>query len=117
MDFPHYQTTEQGSFESIAAGEQDAVWRKVAQNLKGHNREDSIVRIGWESNLKDWRWHVTASNAEKFKTAFRRIVTVMRVEAPELRFEFRGGMWIWSGWRRRSACSVDSALSRRRHCR
>jgi hypothetical protein len=80
-----------GSFESIAAGEQDAVWRKVAQNLKGHNREDSIVRIGWESNLKDWRWHVTASNAEEFKAAFRRIVTVMRAEASELRFEFGVG--------------------------
>jgi hypothetical protein len=81
----------EGSFASIAAGEQDAVWRKVAQNLKAHDRDDSIVRIGWESNLKDWRWHVTASNAEEFKAAFRRIVTVMRAEAPRLSFEFGVG--------------------------
>jgi hypothetical protein len=78
----------EGSFESIAAGNQDDVWRKVAQNLTAHGRGDSIVRIGWESNLRDWRWQVTTSNAEKFKAAFRRIVNVMRVQAPGLRFEF-----------------------------
>jgi hypothetical protein len=81
----------EGSFKSIAAGEQDAVWRKVAHNLKAHDRGDSVVRIGWESNLKDWRWHVTASNAAEFKAAFRRIVSVMRAEAPGLSFEFGVG--------------------------
>ncbi len=104
----------EGSFESIAAGEQDAVWRKVAQNLKVHDRDDSIVRIGWESNLKDWRWHVTASNAEEFKAAFRRIVNVMRAEAPGLSFEFGVGCGSGLDGASGPTCSIDRALSRRR---
>jgi hypothetical protein len=78
----------EGSFESIAAGEQDDVWRKVAQNLKAHDRDDSVVRIAWESNLEDWRWQVTSSNVKEFKAAYRRIAKTMRSEAPGLRFEF-----------------------------
>ena len=81
----------EGSLDSIAGGQQDHVWRKVAQNLKARDRGDSVVRIGWESNLKDWRWHVTADNADQFKAAFRRIVTVMRAEASGLSFEFGVG--------------------------
>jgi hypothetical protein len=78
----------EGSFESIIAGEQDYVWRKIASNLKAYDRGDSIVRLGWESNLGDWRWHVTASNADDFKAAYRRIVETMRAEAPGLHFEY-----------------------------
>ena len=78
----------EASLASIGAGEQDAVWRKVAQNLKDNNRGDSIVRLGWESNLKDWKWQATVSNAAQYKAAFRRVVTTMRAEAPDLTFEF-----------------------------
>lgn len=78
----------EGSLVSIAAGQQDQVWRKVAQNLKAAGRGDSVVRIGWELNLKDWRWNVTTSNAEQYKSAYRRIATTMRAEAPALKFEF-----------------------------
>jgi hypothetical protein len=81
----------EGSFASIAAGEQDEVWRRVAQNLASNGRGNSIVRIGWESNLKDWRWQATASNAPEFKAAFRRIVEVMRAGSPSLKFEFGVG--------------------------
>lgn len=77
-----------GSFTSISAGAQDSVWRKVAWDLARHGRGNSIVRIGWENNLPDWRWQVTAASAPQFKTAFQRIVTVMRSEAPGLRFDF-----------------------------
>jgi hypothetical protein len=85
---PLLPSSGEGSFESIAAGDQDVIWRRVAENLVAHDRGDSIVRVGWESNIRDWRWHVTTSNAEKFKAAFRRIVNVMRTEAPGLGFEF-----------------------------
>jgi hypothetical protein len=78
----------EGSLASIASGQQDAVWRKVAQNLKANGRGDSVVRVGWESNLKDWRWSATTANAAQYKAAFRRIVTTMRAEAPGLKFEF-----------------------------
>ena len=81
----------EGSLASIGSGAQDAVWTKIARNLQDAGRGDSIVRVGWESNLKDWRWHVTSSNAAEFKAAFRRIVTTMRAEAPNLKFEFGVG--------------------------
>ena len=78
----------EGSLASIGTGQQDAVWRQVARNLRQAGRGDSIVRVGWESNLRDWRWQATSSNAGQYKSAFRRIVTTMRAEAPELLFEF-----------------------------
>ncbi len=78
----------EGSLASIGRGDQDRVWRGVAQDLKKHGRGDSIVRVGWESNLQSQRWHATAASAGQWKTAFRRIVTTMRAEAPGLRFEF-----------------------------
>jgi hypothetical protein len=78
----------QGSFATIAAGNHDAAWRGVATNLVANGRGDSVVRIGWESNLRDWRWQATAANAAQYKAAFRHIVQVMRATAPGLKFEF-----------------------------
>jgi hypothetical protein len=77
-----------GSFASIAAGRQDAVWRAVATNLKKNGRGTSVVRVGWEANLPDWRWHVTTRNAPQFKAAFRRIVKTMKQVSPGLKFDF-----------------------------
>lgn len=77
-----------GSFSSIAAGKQDQVWRKVAANLEDNGRGDSVVRVGWEVNLPDWRWATTASNAPEFRAAFRRVVQTMRAVAPNLKFDF-----------------------------
>lgn len=77
-----------GSFASIADGKQDAVWRAVARNLSANGRGNSIVRVGWEANLRDWRWNVNTANAGQFKAAYRRIVQTMRREAPDLVFDF-----------------------------
>lgn len=78
----------EGSFESVSRGDQDWVWQRLAQNLRTSGRGDSVVRVGWEMNLRDWKWHTTMSNVSLFKASFRRIVTVMRAEAPGLIFEF-----------------------------
>lgn len=77
-----------GSLASIGAGQQDQVWRAIARNLRSAGRSDSIVRVAWEANLRDWRHQATMENAEQFKAAYRRIVTTMRAEAPGLVFEF-----------------------------
>jgi hypothetical protein len=77
-----------GSLSSIAAGNQDHVWRTIARNLKSAGRGDSIIRIGWEQNIKDWRWYTNASTAGQYKAAFRRVVQVMRAEASGLKFDF-----------------------------
>ena len=78
----------EGSLRSIGAGQQDAVWREVARDLKSAGRGNSIIRVAWESNLRNWRHHATAANAREFKAAYRRIATTMRAEAPGLLFEF-----------------------------
>jgi len=77
-----------GSLRSIGAGEQDFVWRKIAQDLQASGHGDSIVRIGWEPNSRSHRWFTTASTARQYKAAYRRVAEVMRTEAPGLKFDF-----------------------------
>ncbi|GAA1427349.1 hypothetical protein GCM10009616_04300 [Microlunatus lacustris] len=77
-----------GSLVSVARGDQDAVWTEVARKLVDNGRGDSIIRVGWESNLPDWPWQASAESADEYQAAFRRIVTTMRSTAPDLVFEF-----------------------------
>lgn len=44
--------------------------------------------MGWEYNLDGWPWYTNSGNVDTFKTAFRRVVGIMRAEAPGLKFEF-----------------------------
>jgi hypothetical protein len=78
----------EGSLASIARGDQDRVWRAVAKNLLAAGRGNSIVRIGWEANLSDWRWGVSASNAASFRAAFRQVAKTLRATAPDLVIDF-----------------------------
>jgi hypothetical protein len=77
-----------GSLRSIGAGDQDYVWRKIAQDLQASGYGDSIIRIGWEPNSPSHRWLATASTADHYRMGFRRVVQVMRAEAPGLKFDF-----------------------------
>jgi hypothetical protein len=78
----------EGSLASIARGDQDWVWRAVANNLRSARRGNSVVRIGWEANLQDWRWGATAANASTFRAAFRRVARTMKRTAPGLVIDF-----------------------------
>jgi hypothetical protein len=78
----------EGSLTSIARGDQDWVWRAVANNLKSAGRENSVVRIGWEANLQDWRWGATAATAPAFRAAFRRVAKVLKKTAPGVVIDF-----------------------------
>ena len=77
-----------GDFRSIAAGDHDFVWRKVAQELQASGHGDSIIRVGWEPNSRSHRWLATAGTADEYKAAYRRVVQIMRTEAPGLTFDF-----------------------------
>lgn len=74
--------------DAVAAGRVDEHYRGVARSLVKHGRSDSVVRAGWEFNYQAWPWGTNSKNVDTFKKAFRRAVTVMRAEAPQLRFEF-----------------------------
>ena len=73
---------------SVASGQYDDTYRQVARNLVRYGRGDSIVRIGWEANLPDWKWYANAGNAATFKAAFRSASKAMRSAAPNLVVEF-----------------------------
>ncbi|HMR48176.1 MAG TPA: glycosyl hydrolase [Arachnia sp.] len=72
----------------VAEGKQDAVFREVADLLVAHGRGTTIVRVGWEANGAWFPWNATANTAEDFKAAYRRVVSVMKEQAPDLIFDF-----------------------------
>ena len=78
----------EGSLASIARGDQDWVWRAVANNLEAAGRGNSVVRIAWEANLSDWRWGATPATAPAFRAAFRRVARTMKETAPGLVIDF-----------------------------
>lgn len=77
-----------GSLASIAAGNEDWVWQRVARQLADNGRGDSIIRVGWEFNIPESPWYTTASDAPVWRAAFRRVVQTMRPIVPDAKFEF-----------------------------
>lgn len=64
---------------SLAAGAQGKYnkhFRKLAENLVEYGQEDAILRLGWEFNLGNWRWH--PEEKKDFIGYWREVVTTMR---------------------------------------
>lgn len=76
------------SLASIGWGEIDYAYRDLAGLLVKHGHGDAIIRLGWEFQLSEWPWYTTASTAGDFRNAYRRVVSVMRGVAPNLKFDF-----------------------------
>ena len=72
----------------VAAGKHDAVFRKVAKDLRTKGRGNAVVRIGWEANGTWMPYSVTATTAKNYRNAYRRVAQVMKKEAPGLLFAF-----------------------------
>lgn len=81
-------TAKPADLKAVAAGRQDAVFRKVARDLRTRGRGNSVVRIGWEANGTWMPYSVTTANAADYRAAFRRVATVMNKESPALLFSF-----------------------------
>jgi hypothetical protein len=79
------------TLDQVAAGQYDTQYRALAQALVSNGRGDSLVRIGWEANLSDWKWYANSSNATTWKNAWRRIAQQMKSVAPNLKAEFGVG--------------------------
>ena len=88
MGWPSCPDSGEGSLASVARGDQDWVWRAVANNLKSAGKGNSVVRIAWEANIRDWRWGATAASAPTFRAAFRRVAQTMKKAAPGLVIDF-----------------------------
>lgn len=76
---------EPADFTRGAAGDYDRHYVELAQLLIERDREDTILRIGWEFNLTNSQWYTT--DTEAFRTYYRRIVDAMR-SVPGHNFEF-----------------------------
>jgi hypothetical protein len=77
-----------GQWGDITSGAHDDVFRGIARTLVAHGRGDSVIRVGLEANGSWFPWAVTAGTADQYKSSFRRIVGLMRAEAPALTFWF-----------------------------
>ncbi|WP_050453706.1 glycoside hydrolase family 26 protein [Candidatus Burkholderia verschuerenii] len=74
--------------QSVADGQQDDVYRQLAQRLKDTGApERIIVRLGWEFNGNWFAW-TAARSPDTFARAFRHVALLMRKETPGLRFEW-----------------------------
>jgi hypothetical protein len=74
------------TLEQCAAGDDDARWRTLADNLVGWRLADTIVRPGWEFNGGWYAW-AARGHEQAFAGCFRRLVTAMR-SVPGQRFRF-----------------------------
>lgn len=77
-----------GSFETVARGDHDWVYQRIATDLVASGRGSTIVRIGWEANGDWFPWNATASNATQYVAAYRHVVKVLRQTAPDLVIDF-----------------------------
>jgi len=64
------------SLAAGADGDYDQYYQTLAENLVKYDQGDAILRLGWEFNLKQWRWHPT--DKQEFITYWRNIVKTMR---------------------------------------
>lgn len=67
---------ESATMAAGARGEYDHHFRTLAQNLVDHGQGDSILRLGWEFNLRESRWH--PDSRENFISYWQHIVKAMR---------------------------------------
>ncbi|HST82488.1 MAG TPA: hypothetical protein VLL08_12200 [Kineosporiaceae bacterium] len=75
------------SIKAGATGAYDEYFRTLARNLVAGGQEDAILRLGWEFNLKGWKW--STDNPDDFIAYWRHIVTAMRsVQGEKLRFDW-----------------------------
>jgi hypothetical protein len=85
-----------GQLQECAAGDFDQHWQNFGSMLTDKNREDSIVRLGWEFNGNWTSW--AATNTQAWIDCYRTAAQNIRVTAPEVTFDWTiGAHWHSSG--------------------
>ncbi len=80
------------SWEAIAAGDHDTVWRGIAHNLVANGQPRAVIRLGWEPNVEGWPWTPsTAAQVQSYQKAYRHVHDVLKGVAPGLLFDFSIG--------------------------
>ena len=85
---PLLPVTSGDTLADVAGGKQDEIFRQISTLLLQNGRGNSIIRIGWEANGAWFPWNATADTAKDYQAAFRRVVGVMKQQAPDLVIDF-----------------------------
>ncbi|HMR29424.1 MAG TPA: glycosyl hydrolase [Geminicoccaceae bacterium] len=75
------------SFGDCNAGRLDGTFKDIGKKLKADNLAEAIVRLGWEANGTSYAWSIR-SQGEAYKSCFKRLVGILRKEAPKIRIEW-----------------------------
>ena len=78
------------SLTDVIAGDGHRRLTRLGQALRDAGRGRSVVRLGWESNLRWPNWSAVGHEVE-YRRAFRAVVRTLRAAAPGLRFEWNVG--------------------------
>ncbi|MFT4024181.1 MAG: glycosyl hydrolase [Flavihumibacter sp.] len=77
----------------IVAGDGDASYRQLAELLVTYNRNNAIIRIGWEADIPgNWAWHRNAGNCEEYKQAWRHVRGIFASYSKDFKFTFEGSI-------------------------
>ncbi len=85
---PLLPNNRRGQWNDVLSGANDAVFRKIARDLRQGGFGDAAIRVGLEANGDWFAWGATAATAPKFRAAFQRVVKIMNAETPSLTFWF-----------------------------
>ncbi len=96
-------------FQKTISGQNDSKFQAFANRLVQYGIADkAIVRLGWEFNGDWFTWSAYTpdsdltlsppiNNCENFRNAFRRVVTVVKAIAPQVRFDYTAATSIHTG--------------------
>lgn len=78
------------SLSSCAAGQYDAYWTKLANNLAYYGLHWAYLRLGWEMDGNWYAWNAPQGSGKEASYAgcFRRVVQVMRQAQPANQWKF-----------------------------
>ncbi|GBD44960.1 hypothetical protein HRbin40_02456 [bacterium HR40] len=79
-----------GTLGQCAAGAYDSLFRQIGEIIARRGRPDTILRLGWEMNLR-WASWSAVPDPEAYKACFRRAVQAIRSTLPGARIDWTLG--------------------------
>jgi hypothetical protein len=71
------------NFAQCATGAYDQYYKTYGENLKKLNRDNAIIRLGWEANGDWFKWSI-GSDIDNYKACFRKEVAAIKSTAPNV---------------------------------
>ncbi|HWI38421.1 MAG TPA: glycosyl hydrolase, partial [Burkholderiales bacterium] len=90
LGVPMLPATSGVSLDQCAAGQYDAYWRNLANELAYYGLHWAYLRLGWEMDGNWYAWGAPQGSGREaaFAGCFRRVVTTMRATQPASQWKF-----------------------------